>query len=200
MEFNHIYTLSDPITDEVRYIGQTKKSLDERLRNHLKSKGKTHRHNWINSLIKKGVKPKIELIETVDRDKVSETEIFWISMFKSWGFKLCNLTEGGETSTTTHIVRSKEWCDNISQGKIKSQYRFTDESKRKMSESAKKRGANSKGFQISKLNLNDTDVIKIKQEIKNKGKKTLKELSNDLHLPYTFLLDLNSNRTWKHLN
>jgi hypothetical protein len=69
-----------------------------------------------------------------------------------------------------------------------------------MSESAKKRGANSKGFQISKLNLNDTDVIKIKQEIKNKGKKTLKELSNDLHLPYTFLLDLNSNRTWKHLN
>ena len=199
MEKIHIYTLSHPITNEIRYVGQTKHNLEKRLQGHLKSKDKTHRTFWIKSLIKNNLIPKIELIESVDKDIGNESEIFWIMIFKSWGFKLCNLTEGGETSTTNHIIRSKEWCENISKGKLKSDFKYNEESKIKMSESAKKRGVNSKGSQLSKLKLTDKDVRNIKDIIKNKGKKTLIFLSKELSLPYTFIVDLNNNRIWKHI-
>lgn len=194
-----IYTLSNPITNEIKYIGQTRKSLEERLRNHLKSKEKVYRVHWINSLKKDGIVPKIDLLEEVDEKDASMTEIFWISMFKTWGFNLCNLTEGGETSTTKHIIRSKEWCENISKGKRKSNFKYSDISKNKMSLSAIKRGVNSRGSQLSKLGLTDEKVKEIKDIMKNKGKKTLKCLSKELSLPYTLLLDLNSNRIWKHI-
>jgi hypothetical protein len=200
MEKINIYTLSHPITNEIRYVGQTKHNLNERLRGHLKSKDKTHRTHWIKSLIEIGLKPKIELIETVNKENGGDSEIFWIMMFKSWGFKLCNLTEGGETSTTKHIIRNKTWCENISRGKLNSKFKYNDESKNQMSESAKKRGVNSKGSQLSKLKLTDEKVKEIKDILKNKGKKTLKSISKELSLPYTFILDLNTNRIWKHIH
>lgn len=200
MDTIKIYTLSHPITNEVRYVGQTKKTLEERLKGHLKSKEKVHRVYWINSLKKEGLIPKIEILDEVLTKDGSNCEIFWISMFKTWGFKLCNLTDGGETSTLKNYVRSKEWGDNISKGKIKAKFKCSDETKKLMSESAIKRGVNSKGSQLSKLNLTDNDVIKIKETIKNRGDKTLKKISNELSLPYTFLIDLNTNRIWKHIN
>lgn len=200
MEKIHIYTLSHPITNEIRYVGQTKNNLEKRLSGHLKSKEKTHRTYWIKSLVMNNLKPKIELIETVNKEMGNNAEIFWIMMFKYWGFRLCNLTEGGETSTTKHIVRNKKWCENISKGKLMSNFKYNEESRQKMSESAKKRGVNSKGSQLSKLKLTDNDVRNIKDIIKNKGEKTLKLLSKELSLPYTFLLDLNSNRIWRHIH
>lgn len=194
-----IYTLSHPLTNEVRYVGQTRKTLKERLRGHLKCQDKVYRNFWIKKLLNEGLKPKIELIEEVPEDIGSETEIYWIEMFKMWGFKLYNLTEGGETSTTKHIIRSKEWGENISKGKLSSNFKYSEESKKQMSESAKKRGVNSKGEQLTKLGMTDEKVKKIKEKIKNRGKKTLVKLSEELSLPYTFLLDLSSNRIWKHI-
>lgn len=199
MSMIRIYTLADPITNEIRYIGLTKKTLEERLKGHLKCKDKTHRTFWINSIKNKGLKPKIELLDEVENELGPVSEIFWISMFKTWGFKLVNLTDGGETSTTKNIIRSKEWCENIRKGKLKSNFKYTIESKQKMSESAKKRGINSKGEQISKLKLTDNQVKEIKGKLKNRNGKTLKLLSKELSLPYTFLVDLNTNRIWKHI-
>lgn len=201
MEKIYIYTLSNPLTNEIRYVGQTKhEDLSKRLSGHLKSKEKNHRTYWIKSLLKQGLKPKIELIESVDKEFGNQTEIFWISIFKWWGFNLCNLTEGGETSTTKHIIRNEVWCKNISKGKLKSNFHYTEESKKKMSESAKKRGVNSKGSQLSKLNLTEDDVRNIKKIIEKRGEKSLKLISNELYLPYTFIIDLNNNRIWKHIH
>jgi hypothetical protein len=197
MDTIKIYTLSDPITNEVRYIGQTKHSLEERLRGHLKGKGKTYRVHWINSLKNKGLVPNIELIEEVDKSIGSQTEIYWISMFRFWGFNLTNLTDGGETSTTKNIIRSKEWCENIRKSKLN--FKYSKESKLKMSESAKKRGVNSKGSQLSKHNLTDEDVSKIKELIRNRGSKTLKKISEELSLPHDWVISLNLNRIWKHV-
>jgi hypothetical protein len=199
MDTIKIYTLSDPITNEVRYIGQTKNSLEDRLRGHLKGKGKTYRVHWINSLKKKGLVPNIELIEEVDKSVGSQTEIYWILMFRFWGFNLTNLTDGGETSTTKNIVRSEEWRKNIRIGKLNSDFKYSEESKLKMSESAKKRGVNSKGSQLSKHNLTDEDVSKIKELIRNRGGKTLKKISEELSLPHDWVISLNLNRIWKHV-
>ena len=38
-----LYTLSDPITNEIRYVGQTSMTLNRRLICHLSKKEKTHK-------------------------------------------------------------------------------------------------------------------------------------------------------------
>ena len=49
-----IYTLTDPITNQVRYVGKSNNPLKryyKHLNESLKST-KTHKNNWINKLIK----------------------------------------------------------------------------------------------------------------------------------------------------
>lgn len=94
-----IYTLADPETNIIRYIGKTKESLNNRLSKHINDskKANNRRCNWIKKLTKAGLKPKIEILETLENNKqCSWAEIYWISQFKTWGFDLINTTEGGE--------------------------------------------------------------------------------------------------------
>lgn len=98
-----IYALSDPATDELRYIGMTEYLLQERLKqhcfpSHLK-KAKDYRSQWITSLIQRGLKPKIELVEEVDTyEKMLAAEEFWITQFRALGFCLANYAPGGKAS------------------------------------------------------------------------------------------------------
>lgn len=92
----YIYTLSDPITQEVRYVGKTI-NPKQRKHNHSnisRDKG-THKRNWINLLKKQGLKPNFEIIDQVENDW-KFWEKYWIAQFKSWGFNLCNYTLGGD--------------------------------------------------------------------------------------------------------
>lgn len=95
-QFVYIYTLIDPITGLVRYIGKTN-NLTTRLRSHLKNvkREKNHRTNWINAIIQKGLKPLIEEVDCVPTESWQYWERFYISLFKSWGFSLTNSAEGG---------------------------------------------------------------------------------------------------------
>lgn len=46
-----------------------------------------------------GVKPKIEIVEILNEDDSKNWkfwEKYWISQFRQWGFKLTNLTNGGD--------------------------------------------------------------------------------------------------------
>lgn len=95
-----IYKLIDPITKDVRYVGQTKRSLEQRLNEHVKGYGQktnTFKRNWINKLLKQGLTPIIELQESgLTKSTVSEREIYWIKFYKEHDFKLTNATSGGE--------------------------------------------------------------------------------------------------------
>jgi hypothetical protein len=95
-----IYTLSHPLTNEVRYIGKSYKDLSKRLYEHLKDSIKiqnnTYKHNWIRSLQKQNLEPRIELLDEVDDVEWQYWEKFYISLFRSWGFRLINATDGGE--------------------------------------------------------------------------------------------------------
>lgn len=95
-----IYVLKHPITDEIRYVGRTSYSLEQRLKghlNHCKGGSTVYRCNWINSLLKEGLIPKIELIDTYESWKESgKEEINLIRKLKSEGIKLINTTEGGD--------------------------------------------------------------------------------------------------------
>jgi hypothetical protein len=71
-----IYCLYNPQTLEIRYIGRTKVTLAKRLTHHICTSKKlrkekislcgTHKTNWINSLLKEGIRPGIRLLTTVE--------------------------------------------------------------------------------------------------------------------------------------
>ena len=115
-----IYTLSDPITNQVRYIGKTKSSLKYRLSQHIQDSldnTKTHKKAWIKSLLLKGLLPVIEELEIVDDVCWKSREQYWIAQFKNWGFDLTNMTDGGDgnqnqkMSLESRIKRSKALKD-----------------------------------------------------------------------------------------
>lgn len=96
-----IYTLSDPITGEIRYIGKTKSSLKYRLSQHihdsLNNGTGTHKKAWIKGLILKGVTPIIEILDIVQPQMCwKELERYWIGQLKAWGYNLVNMTDGGD--------------------------------------------------------------------------------------------------------
>lgn len=95
-----IYTLSNPTTGEVRYIGKTNNCY-QRYRHHLVSSAnpKSHKRNWINSLKKKNLKPILEIIDEVSDTEWQFWEHYWIIQFKAWGFNIVNHTNGGEGLT-----------------------------------------------------------------------------------------------------
>jgi hypothetical protein len=79
----------------VRYVGYTSHSLTRRLFEHVyesQHKNTCHRHRWIRSLLRKGVKPQIVLLEEVNAANWKDRERFWITHFSN----LTNSTVGGE--------------------------------------------------------------------------------------------------------
>lgn len=102
-----IYTLEDPITGKIRYIGKTKQTLNKRLDNHIYGKSTSHKKSWIISLLKQNKFPIIEELETVLEEEWRNSEIYWISQFKAWGFNLTNMTDGGDGVEYTKEVREK---------------------------------------------------------------------------------------------
>ena len=98
-----IYSLTDPITNQVRYIGKAD-NIKKRFSSHICLKNlikPTHKNNWINSLKNKGLKPILNIIDEVPNNEWEFWEQYWISQFRVWGFDLTNLTEGGDTVKVT---------------------------------------------------------------------------------------------------
>lgn len=90
-----IYTLENPITKEIRYVGKTD-NLSKRLKKHLKDTYRCKKVNWIKSLSSQNLKPDIICIDEVSYNEWEFWETFWIQMLKSWGCNLTNETNGGE--------------------------------------------------------------------------------------------------------
>ncbi len=60
---------------------------------------------WLQQLFDAGLRPKIEILEEVPKaEDLNEAEVFHITYWKSLGFKLTNLTEGG-----SQLFRPMEW-------------------------------------------------------------------------------------------
>jgi hypothetical protein len=101
-----IYALIDPNDGMVKYVGKTEMSLNRRLYYHIYDLYKCtniHKKNWFNKLLIKNQKPHIILIDEVDYIDWKFWEIYWISQFRSWDFKLVNYSLGGEGWTSNDV-------------------------------------------------------------------------------------------------
>lgn len=97
MKTGFIYSLVDPHTGEIRYVGKTTQKLHTRLQAHLapsKILAKTHKNSWIKSL--SGSRPLISMIQELDSSDLDSAEVYWIKFFREQGCPLTNLTDGGE--------------------------------------------------------------------------------------------------------
>lgn len=176
----YIYTLSDPITNEIKYCGKTK-NIKERLIGHLKEKKSNQdKISWVKKIKFNGLKPILEIIDEVDENNWDFWEKFWIAQLKCWGFELFNKTDGGEYSVTgykhteeakrkiskSQIGRkiSKEWRENISKGR--KGIKFSDEHIKNLSNSIKSKWNNieyrkSNSFSHSGLSFSMKSIFQI---------------------------------------
>lgn len=95
----YIYTLTDPNTNEIKYIGKTN-NIKNRLKRHLlpsnlKNKW-TAKTKWLIHLKQNNQKPIIEILDIDIKYNINDLEIYWISQFRTWGFNLTNETNGGD--------------------------------------------------------------------------------------------------------
>lgn len=90
-----IYGLIDPRTDEVRYVGKANDPKC-RLGNHLTPKNlapRNKRNSWLKQLLQAGLKPRLVVLEEVDKDIWQEAEQRWIAFYRE---TVTNMTAGGE--------------------------------------------------------------------------------------------------------
>jgi hypothetical protein len=111
-----IYTLEHPITGEIRYVGFTsEKYIKTRLIQHIHqaryNKSKTYSSNWIKLLLKQELRPIIKLLDETN-DNWQDLEKYWIAQFKAWGFRLTNISKGGD-KTRLGLKNSEEVINNF---------------------------------------------------------------------------------------
>ena len=103
-----IYVLIDPRSGFIRYVGKSTQPY-KRLSNHccLGRLDTSHKANWIRSLLRCGLRPRLKNLESVQENKANERERFWISKLKADGVNLVNETDGGDGVTLTAEIRAK---------------------------------------------------------------------------------------------
>ncbi len=128
----YIYVLIDPRTNLVKYVGKTI-NPKIRFRTYIKQAKKGKRNNlvinWVKSLLKSDLEPKMEIIDEIEGEW-EWLEQYWISQFRVWGFELKNMTDGGDANPMDNpevrlkisnhmknLIRGDEWCNNISLAK-----------------------------------------------------------------------------------
>lgn len=108
-----IYGLVDPSTGYLRYIGQTTKTAEQRLKTHLANARygrKTHCYDWIRQLRLRCERPVLWVIQggITIKTELDLAERAWIAYFRDvLNFPLTNHTDGGEGGSLDQLTRQK---------------------------------------------------------------------------------------------
>ena len=101
VESAKIYVLIDPRNQEIRYVGKTESSLDDRLYHHIwdaaSGKSTAHKARWLQKLHRLGYEPMIVLVQEVPTINWPDAERYWINYYRSVGCPLTNATDGGDS-------------------------------------------------------------------------------------------------------
>jgi hypothetical protein len=213
-----IYTLTDPRTNQVRYVGKSNNPT-KRLYCHLGRTEKNHKHSWLVNLNTNGLKPILDIVDEVPITEWKFWEIYWISQFKTWGFDLTNLTNGGEGFASgdlnpAHLPHVKALRSKTHKGKTISQKtrdkislsltgrENPEHSKRmtgrKQTEEHKK--ASGIGLRGKKSKLNEEQVKEIKRIlIDNKNNLTFRQIGELFGVSKYIIKGIKYNRAWEYV-
>ena len=180
-----IYSLSDPNTNEIRYVGKSD-NPNLRLIEHIRKckYSNTHKNTWIRLLLNKNLKPIFEILDTVNINDCGFWENYWIDATKTWGFELTNIAKGGVGGNLGLVVNKK-----ISQALTNRTY--SNETIEKMRIGAKNRQISEEGrksLSIHRTGKGNPMYGKIRPESSKKYRSIIQ-------------LDLNNNhiKNWKGL-
>lgn len=89
----HVYTLTDPRTEVVYYVGMTIQP-EVRYQGHLTCNGhdgNSEKYAWVRQLQSESVQPRMSILETVDDEQLArDRERYWIRMYSEQGMPLVN--------------------------------------------------------------------------------------------------------------
>lgn len=127
-----LYELREP-DGEVRYVGKTRTRLRYRLQNHINvartGRERSHRENWIRSVLDRGQRPIRVPVATVFGDGCRQ-EIEIITKYRADGVRLVSGTDGGEGVPGRKVSEeTRRKISEASKGKKRS-----PEQRRRMSE------------------------------------------------------------------
>lgn len=175
----YIYALIDPRNNHIKYVGQTM-YIKRRFWTHKNDKNntiKSHRINWIKSL--KDLEPELLILDQCLETDWEFWEKYWISQCKTWGFKLTNLTEGGQGTIRKQSKEEKIKRGLVAKGKKRSEktrklmsesrmgMKFTEQHKLNLSLSHKGKAPKTKKRYCRKIKqMKDGEIIKIWDSIK----------------------------------
>jgi predicted GIY-YIG superfamily endonuclease len=187
-----LYYFADE-NNEPYYIGQTKR-FEIRKQEHLrgiKNNFKFPKYRKVRKLIKKGIPFKMKILEdNITKETINNTEIKAIKAFKEVGFKLYNVTEGGDFCPSRKGVKlSKETRMKISKNRkgIVPNIRFPEERNRKISEAKK-------GLKFSEEHKKNLSVARRKRTISKATRlKTSKTSKGKINIKTFKLFDPNGN-------
>ncbi len=195
-----IYGITDH-NSNIRYVGKTSRNLELRLKEHIKDDKRGHKYYWLKKL---NNDVEIFLIDEVSEKESNYWEIFYIQLFKNWGFDLVNKTEGGDggkgfkhSDETKKIIsehsKKQVFTDerklNISLGKLgkkcpkcgRKGHKHSEETKKKIGEKSKGRTwslSEEAKKKIGERNKGKIMPYEMKKRISDtlKGRKPSKEL------------------------
>lgn len=126
-DYGIIYGLIDPTTKKIRYIGQTRCTLKSRYQAHINEvknpRYNTRKINWTLSLLTKGLKPEIVILEeNIYKDSLDDRERFWIAKYAD--NDLVNASDGGKDVVCYKI---REYKAKIANRLVYSYNEFTKE-------------------------------------------------------------------------
>ncbi len=197
--------LRDPVTFEIRYVGQTIQDLNIRFGHHKKMRNRSdwYVYRWWRSL---SFDPIIEMIDEVDREHLNTAEVEWISFFTSIGCRLTNLTAGGGQTLISSETRRKMSASHkgkrlsedhrsaISHSMIGNTYclgrSHTEEAKRKISIHS-----STNGRKRSPLSKDDVESIRRRYAT---GEFTLKRLGDEYGVAFQTISKIVNDQRWKN--
>ena len=88
-----IYTLSDPETEVIRYVGKTRQYPPMRLYQHIMfaRRGKTPKDRWLQGLLSRKLQPIFTIIEQCPHDDGPAAEAKWIAFYLESGVAILNV-------------------------------------------------------------------------------------------------------------
>lgn len=191
----YIYSLSDPITDEIKYIGQTD-NIQRRFNKHINNSTNknsdeynTYKSRWIRKLLESNLEPIMGIIEEVETlYESNKQEKFWIEKLTKEGLKLTNshvsdVTEfSSETKDKMSVAKKgKKLEEIVGEEKAKELKLYYSE-------------------RIKNNNPNKSNDILVKEKISNTLKEFFKDKNNHWAYGKEMSDDMRNNQRLAQLN